>query len=187
MTTPPLPQLAAIVVTADRLPDGTYGATVSVGPDFSWSMPGPRARRYALALFELATACEHDVALYEALACKSIPDEIIAAVLTDVRADRDAANTFDRWLSPLRIATILTAAEPHRGVLRVIPDGNADAWQWTPAEARQHARQVLEGVTAAEEDNRLLQVLRRGAGLPDGTIAAVIDHMQGHWPSEDGR
>jgi hypothetical protein len=183
--TTPLPQLAAITVIADRYPDGTYGATVNVGPDLSWSMPGPRARRYALTLMELATACEHDVALYGALACKGIPDEITAAVLTDVRDARDRELTSGRWVAPLRVTTILTAEPPHRGILQVRPDGPHDGWQWTPRETRKHALQVLGAVIAADEDNRLAAVLRDGAGLPPAVVAAVIDHMQGHWPEED--
>lgn len=183
MTTPPLPQLAAISVTADRYPDGTYGATVSAGPDFSWSMPGPRARRYALALMELATACEHDVALYGALSCKGIPDDIAAAVLLDARTARDRALTAHRWTAPLHVTTVLTAAEPHRGILAVRPDGPVDGWQWTPHETRKHALQVLGVVIAAEEDTRLASILR-GGGIPEGPIAAAIDHMQAHWPTD---
>lgn len=180
MTTPPLPQLMAITVIADRYPDGTYGATVNVGPDLSWSMPGPRARRYVIAMFEAATAADHDAALYATLACRGIPDEITASVITDVRAARPR----DRWTAPLTVTTILTAAEPHRPVLTVRPDGAAEPWQWTPDEARQHARQVLEAVTAAEEDNRLAAVLLDSGGLPPAVVAAVIDHMQGHWPTD---
>lgn len=183
MTTPPLPQLTSIMAIADRFPDGTYGATVNVGEDLSFSMTGPRARRYALALFEAATACEHDAALYHALACKSIGDDIAADLINHVR---DARPAVSRWTAPLRINSILTAAEPHLPVLVVETDGGA--WQWSPAEARRHARQVLECVTAAEEDNRLAMVMRARLGLEDEVIAAVIDHMQGHWPdSEDGR
>lgn len=183
MTTPPLPQLTSIMAIADRFPDGTYGATVNAEEGLSFSMTGPRARRYALALFEAATACEHDAALYHALACKGIPDHASAAILINCRAARPGVN---RWTAPLRISAILTAASPHLPVLVVETDGGA--WQWAPADARQHARQVLESVTAAEEDNRLAEVLREGLGLEEEVVAAVIDHMQGHWPdSEDGR
>lgn len=185
MTTP-LPQLQSIMVIADRFPDGSYGATVNVGADLSYSLPGPRARRYAVAVFEAATRCEHDAALYHALTCKGIPEELTARTITEVRALRPAA---DRWTAPLRFGSILTAADPHLPVLRVLPESSTtDGWQWTPAEARKHARQVLEAVAAAEEDNRLATVLRDTMGLPPDLVAAVIDHLQGHWPdAEDSR
>jgi hypothetical protein len=114
--TPPLPQLQSIAVIADRFPDGTYGATVNIGPDVSYSLPGPRARRYA-----------------------------------------------------------------------VRPDAGDDGWQWTPADTRRHARHVLEAVAAAEEDNRLAAVLRGNMDLELDVVAAVIDHMQGHWPDAEDR
>jgi hypothetical protein len=179
--TSPLPQLQAITVIADRFPDGTYGATVNVGTDVSYALPGPRARRYATALIEAATACEHDAALYGALACKNIPDDLSAGVITAVRELREGS----RWTSPLRLTSILTATEPHLPVLAVRPEGSDDGWQWTPAEARKHARQVLEAVTAAEEDNRLATVLRERVGLEPEVVAAVIDHLQGHWPDAE--
>lgn len=181
--TPPLPQLTSIMAIADRFPDGSYGATVNVGEDLSWTMPGPRARRYATALFEAATACEHDAALYHALACKNIGDEIAADLISHVR---DARPGVSRWTAPLRIIPILTAAAPHLPVLVVEVDSGS-AWQWSPADARRHARQVLEAVTAAEEDNRLAEVMRDRLDLEPHLIAAVIDHMQGHWPDTEDR
>jgi hypothetical protein len=181
--TPPLPQLQSIAVIADRFPDGTYGATVNIGPDVSYSLPGPRARRYAVALIEAATACEHDAALYAALTCKGIPEGLIAEVIGAVRELRDVS----RWTAPLRVQSILTAAEPHLPLLAVRPDAGDDGWQWTPADTRRHARHVLEAVTAAEEDNRLAAVLRGNMDLELDVVAAVIDHMQGHWPDAEDR
>jgi hypothetical protein len=183
--TSPLPQLAAISVIADRFPDGTYGATVSINADLTYSLPGPRARRYATALMEASVACEHDAALYHTLAARGIPDHMTAVVLTEVRATRPVDN---RWTAPLLLGSILTAAEPHLPVLRCIPEGGQDGWQWTPAEARRHAWQVLSAVAAAEEDNRVAAVLGGPQfGLPEGTVAAVIDAMQGHWPDAEDR
>jgi hypothetical protein len=179
--TSPLPQLQSIMAIADRFPDGSYGATVSIGPDVSYSLPGPRARRYALALIEAATACEHDAALYGALACKGIPDELSADVITAVRELREVS----RWTAPLRLESILTAAEPHLPVLRVLIGDGPDGWQWAPAEARQHARHVLEAVTAAEEDDRLAAVLVERMRLEPEVVAAVIDHLKGHWPDAE--
>jgi hypothetical protein len=179
--TPPLPQLTAIAAIADRFPDGSYGATVNVGADLSFSLTAPRARRYAVALIEAATACEHDAALYHALTCKSIPQDYVAAVLNDCRAARPGVN---RWTAPLRISSVLTAAEPHLPVL-VVQTPSDDGWQWAPADARRHARHVLEAVTAAEEDNRLAGVLRDKLGLEDDVVAAVIDHLKGHWPDDE--
>lgn len=175
-----LPQLTATTVIADRFPDGTYGATVSVGEDLSWTMPGPRARRYALALIEAATACEHDAALYGSLTARGIPEDMTAEVILQCRAARDPS----RWTRPLLLVSILTAAEPHRPILRVHPElpTRIDGWQWTPDEVRRHARQVLEAVTAAEEDNRLAYVLTGAFGLEESVVAAVIDSLKGFWP-----
>jgi hypothetical protein len=182
VTTPPLPQLTAIMAIADRFPDGSYGATVNVGEDLSFSLSAARARRYAVALFEAATACEHDAALYHSLTSKNITEELAADLINHVR---DARPGVDRWTAPLRISSILTAALPHLPVL-VVRTGSG-GWQWAPADARRHARQVLEAVTAAEEDNRLAAVMRDRLGLKDEVIAAVIDHIQGHWPDAEDR
>jgi hypothetical protein len=69
----------------------------------------------------------------------------------------------------------------------VVQTPSDDGWQWAPADARRHARHVLEAVTAAEEDNRLAGVLRDKLDLEDDVVAAVIDHLKGHWPDDEDR
>lgn len=182
MTTPP-PDLIALAVSTDRLPDDSYAAVVSLGSDLSWTLPAPRARRYAAAVVNAATAAEHDAATFGALTCRDIPTELIAEVITGARALRPSA---DRWLEPLVLTAGITAREPHGPFLHAFHRDRPDlGWQWTPADARQHAAQVLQVVSAAELDSTLVRVLA-AMNVPSQVRAAVVDHLGQHWPSEGG-
>jgi hypothetical protein len=172
------------MVTTDRLPDDSYAAVISLGSDLSWTLPGPRARRYAASLVEAATSAEHDAATFHALRCRDIPLDLIGEVITRSRGHRP---TVDRWTEPLVLTAGITAAEPHVPFLHAYHRDHPDeGWQWTPGDARQHAAHVMQVVAAATLDSALVRALT-DLGVPSETRAAVVDHLGAHWPEEDAR
>jgi len=183
VTTPPPFPLTSIMVTSDRMPDDSYAVTLSLGPDRSWTLPEPRAFRYATAMFQAATAAEHDAALYHSLVCKGLPEDLIGTVISGAR---DARPAQDKWTHPLIVTPGITAREPHRPMLSVrhVEGAWEDGWQWSPTEARQHASHVLHAAAAVRLDSALAEVLTR-IGVDVETAAAVVEHIGGHWPEED--
>jgi hypothetical protein len=177
------PDLIPLAVSTDRLPDDSYAAVVSIGGDLSWTLPAPRARRYAAAVVDAATAAEHDAATYGALTCKGIPEELVAEVILRAREERPPA---DRWTDPLTVIRGIQAVEPHGPFLHAFHRDRPDlAWQWSPEDARRHAGQVLQVVAAAELDSALVRALA-ALSVPSETRAAVVDHVGRHWPSSGG-
>jgi hypothetical protein len=114
------PDLIPLAVSTDRLPDDSYAAVVSIGGDLSWTLPAPRARRYAAAVVDAATAAEHDAATYGALTCKGIPEELVAEVILRAREERPPA---DRWTDPLTVVRgiqAVAAAELDSALVRAL-------------------------------------------------------------------
>lgn len=171
-----------LVVSSDRLPDGSYGTTLSLGEDVAWTMPASRTTRYAAAVTALATAAEHDAAVYGSLTCKGLPSDLIGAVIVGCR---DARPGTRRWTAPLVITPGIALREPHPPFLTVYHRERQDLmWQWTPGDARQHAAHVLQAATAAALDSTLAAVLA-SFGVDPETRAAAVDHVGGHWPTEE--
>jgi hypothetical protein len=184
MTTPPPSELVALAVTTDLMPDGTYAATCSLGEDVAWTLPPGRAAAYSNAVDSLATAAEHDAAVYAALRCKGLPQDLIAAVLLRCRSHRPST---DRWTAPLVITAGITLREPHGPFLIVRhPDRPDLDWQWTPQQAREHASHVINVCAAAILDSTLSSVLAE-LGVDAETIPAVVDHVGRHWPGDTAR
>lgn len=179
MTTPLALPLS---VCSDRLPDGSYSTTLSLGQDVSWSLAQPRATKYAAAITALAVAAEHDAATYAAMRCRDIPDGLIGDVIARARTARADA---DRWTAPLVVTPMIAAREPHPPILACYHRDRQDlAWQWTPNLARQHAMQVLNTGAAAILDATLAAVLA-SYDVPPEVGAAVVNHLGHHWPTGD--
>lgn len=177
------PDLIPLAVSTDRLPDDSYAAVISIGSDLSWTLSAPRARRYAAAVIDAATAAEHDAATYGALTCKGIPIDLVMEVIARARAFREGGG---RWTDPLLITPGIQAVDPHGPFLHAMHRDRPNlAWQWTPEDARQHAGQVLQVVAAAELDSALILALA-ALSVPSETRAAVVDHLGRHWPSDGG-
>lgn len=173
------PQPTGVWVLSDRMPDGSYAVTINIG-DAAWTLARQRAVQYAVALIGAATEAEHDAALLASLRATAMPMENIALLVKTVREARPA--TRYRALSPLVVDVGVTAEGKPFLVLNT--PGVPEPWQWSPADARDHAENVLGVVTAVELDEALRDTLIADFDLPVETARAVVHSLSGHWPAK---
>jgi len=166
-------------IKSARLPDGQYGAEVTVDEDIVWSLGGMATLRYAAGVIAAAAQAEHDAKLMGVLRGTGMAEELAGSALVAVRQDR-AKRKSRHNTRPLTI-TPGVSLFTGRAFLEVRHE-RPRVWQWTPDEARAHATAVLEVVAAAEEDNRVHRVLTGTYGLDAGRAAAVLDAMSRQEP-----
>lgn len=171
------PQPTGVWVLSDRMPDGSYAVTINIG-DAAWTLARQRAVEYAVALIGAATEAEHDAALLASLRATAMPMENIALLVKTVRAARAATGA----LSPLTVDVGVTAAGKPFLVLNT--PGVPEPWQWSPADARDHAENVLGVVAAVELDEALRDTLIADFDLPVETARAVVHSLSEHWPAK---
>lgn len=159
-------------VRSEVMPDGTYGAALSVDSDRAWA---------------LNREVEHDTAVLRLLTSKlGIPDNDAAALLTqDLRPDRP--DTHDATAPLCFTGAIGRARHPRPDAGAYIPllmmalDGRQTG-QLSPADLREHAAAVLNVLAAADLDAALYRVLLAKVGLDDATARAVVDSLAEYWP-----
>lgn len=166
-------------VQSDRLPDGSYGITVSVGDDVSWPLTAKAAFRYASALVEASVHAEHDAAVSASLAAKGIGnDEMLGHIIGQMRADRGEVIK----AGPLTLVPGVSMFDG-RPFLEVRPP-RGEKWMWSPGSARNHALNVFGVAAAVADDNRLRKILLRD-GLEPELVAAMIGTLPEHWPADE--
>jgi hypothetical protein len=162
----------AIWVISDVTPGGTYVVTVQAGPDHAATLTRDDALAYAVTVFEAATRAEYDAGVVAQLTATGMSIVLAGSVVTDLRADRpplvDAGH-------PLTYEPIVTAIKREPALL-VCRDGERIA-QWTPADARSHAGNVLSVLAAVDLDAAYRRLLVGAIGLDDERARALVGQL----------
>jgi len=162
----------AIWVVSDVAPDGTYVVTVQAGPDHAVTLTRAEAIAYATAVFEAAVRAEHDAAVLAQLTATGMTAELAATVVIGLREDRPM---LDDLGDPLTFEPIVTAARREPALL--VSRGGVRIAQWTPADARDHAGNVLSVLAAADLDGAYRRLLVGSIGLDDDRACALVGQL----------
>lgn len=163
-------------VESGVLPDGTYGASVAVGPDRCWALDHDQSIQYALTCFRRAAEAEHDVAVFALLTHRFGVDvrdstTFVAHIVLD-RLD-DVTDTVVPG-TPLRFLSAMGAnGEP---VVMVELDGRV-VGQLTPDGAREHAAAVLVASNIATLDTALHRALTETVSLCDREAHVFVSSL----------
>jgi hypothetical protein len=145
----------AIWVISDVAPDGTYIATVQISDDIAIALDHAAGVRYATTVLAVAARAQFDAAAYAQMTKGATVEPATAKhTIADLRGDRpslDAAATAPFDLRP----GVNAAGEPFIGLW--LP--GKQLGQWSVADARQHAVDVLEVLEGAALDDAYYQLL----------------------------
>lgn len=160
-------------VRSDVMPDGTYRAVVEFDEDTTRVLTVKTATTYALAILDAVQAAEHDAAVFRQLTASGLELEAVGAfIAADLRPTR-------RPLRPTGFPLTVTPGvshRDHRGFL-TLAIGDTKVGQWELADAREHARFVLEAVLAVDYDTSYHRALVVTVGLTDAIARASVQDI----------
>jgi hypothetical protein len=149
----------AIWVSSDMELDGqTYVVAVHFTDDLSVSLTAEECAEYAATVTRAAGAATYDAAVARQLTEKlNMPVHLAGEVVVRMRKRRGQ----EVWTTPGDLHLVPgVSALTGQAFLKCEVGGDQLRWQWTPAEAEQHAGHVLQVVGAAEDDTHYLAVLK---------------------------
>lgn len=171
------------------LPKGRgYGVRIRVGST-TWGLTPDAAVAHATAAIRAAVTAEHDAAVANLLAGKlSVPLPYVAELFErDLRPDRPDldAHTTPLLLRPgVAVDEGLDRPRTFRPFVALHLDGDpAQAGEFTPADCRNHATNVLDTIASADLDSGLRRLLVGTLGLGEARASAVIADLGNHWPA----
>lgn len=174
MTTPE--NSATIWVQSDLLPDGTYVTAIHYNDDQSRVLDRQTGMAYVAEIFTAAVHAEHDAAVLRQLTSIGVERATAGQAVVDLRADRPPLN--DAATAPLRLAPGVS----HRtgaGFLAVFI-GDRQVGQWDPADARDHATNVLTVLTAADLDATYRRYLTSVIGIDTDRAQHIVGQLAAH-------
>ena len=173
-----LEEAQAVWVISDLMPDGvTYVPTVHIGDDLAFPLEGERAIAYALAV---QTAAER--AAYDEIVCAQLMEllhgrgELVAEVVGTMREKRPPLD--DSATAPLTFEPFVSA-RTREGGLFVSVHGER-LFQWSVADARQHAGHVIQVLCGVDLDAAYRDLLTEHVGVPAQTARTMVDNLQTH-------
>ncbi|MEU8040913.1 hypothetical protein [Streptosporangium sp. NPDC049078] len=172
MTTPKPP---TIWVQSDPLPNGTYAAAIHYNDDTARILDRPAGLAYAAEVVAAATYAEHDAAVLRQLVAAGVDLHAAGHTISALRVDRPPLN--DGATAPLRL--IPGIATSGRGFLRVDIAGE-QVGQWSPADARDHASNVLTVLAATTLDAAYRRHLIGPLGLDEARARIVVGDLGDH-------
>lgn len=162
-----------IWVQSDPLPDGTYVTAIHYDDDRSRVLDHTAGLAYVTEVLRAAVQAEHDAAVIRHLMATGLGPNLAASVVADLRADRPPID--DAATAPLTLRPGVSQ-KTMRGFLAIHMDGR-QVGQWEPAEAREHAVQVLEVLTAADLDAAYRRHLIGPLGVDEPTAMAIVSDL----------
>jgi hypothetical protein len=164
-------------VYSDRLPDGRYGSSVSIGKDHVWPLHDPIT--YATVVIRVAITAQHDAAVVRLLhEHVGVPLEAVGALLTVLRDG-------ERGRPPVEVLPDLTMTPGvnQRFEPFIVTEGKGiEPFQNTVEEIIGHAVGALQGAVAAELDTRLYREAIDTLELDEGRAGAIVAHLSAYWP-----
>lgn len=164
----------AIWVVSDVAPDGTYVTTVHATDDVAFTLTPSEAMTYAAAVMDASARAQFDAAVVAQLLTTGMDMRLAVSVVVDLRAERP----------PLVFGTPLSFEPFVMGPTRepklwVLVNGAKYA-QWAPADARQHAMQVLEVAAGVDLDAAYRRFLVGPIGMDDEKARALVGALANH-------
>lgn len=171
-------------VESEVTPDGTYVIGFHCGPDRAWVLNRDDAIRHAVAVATQAERAEYDAAMITVFHGQlGLPLESAVPFLTnDLRADRAAVDD----PSALTVSPGVSLDGGIHGFLHLHLDGQI-VGQWTLADARSYAGDVLQALAAVDNDTVLHRVLVGKVGMDDEKARQIIATLGQHRVRGDGR
>ncbi|WP_280335456.1 hypothetical protein [Nocardia wallacei] len=180
------PEDSGLCVRSDVLPDGSYGVTVTAGPDLAFTLDRSRALPYAAACCREATAAEYFTAVLRLLTERTATsrEDGLAFVQEHLVAIPDLAATAP--LQFLGAAGRPKPPSPEAGrftpiVLIRDQDGKDMGW-FSPEQIRGHATAVLDTLAVVDLDTRLLRTWVDDYGLPENNARAAVGSLAAFLP-----
>lgn len=164
-----------IWVISDLMPDGvTYVPTVHIGDDLAFPLEGDKAIAYAITVQRAAERAAYDeIVLAQLLELLNGDVSLVAEVVATLREQRpplDDTATFPFTFEPF------VSAATREGGLFVSVHGRK-LFQWTVANARQHAAQVIQVHCGVELDAAYRVLLTETVKVSEQTARTMIDHL----------
>ena len=179
-------------VYSNASPDGSYGVTITVGPDVVFQLDREQAIAYAAACTTTAMHAEHQLAVLRLLIEGLKLDFPLAAqvVVRDLRTDRSSDDAATR---PVKFEPTIgrrkgnpQVTSKYLPLVRVLINGN-ELGCLDPDDVRDHAEGVLDALMSARLDDRLFRYLTERIDLDAGKARAVVGALSGYLPADDGR
>jgi len=173
-------------VTFDVSADGTYGVTVTAGPDVAFRLDHDSATAYAAACVATAMQADHQVAVLRLLTeCLGLDFRDVAIVVK--RYPRTNWIARNAVTDPVRFEPVVgrRTNRPEGAAefepLVAVTCNDTEVGCLNPDQAREHAESVLDALAAAQLDNDLFHYLTETIQVePDrarGLIALLFHYM----------
>lgn len=166
------------VFVASDVTDHGYVATLSVDADQTRVLTPAESIRYAAAVLDAAARAEYDGAVFAQMSgIDGIGTQSAAMLVLDLRKDRPPLD--GDALTPLGLEP---SVNPEGKPFLVVSIAGEKVGQWTPAEARGHALNVLEVVAAVDLDSAYYRLLRGIVGLDEHRARNIVSELGNHRP-----
>ena len=173
-----LAEAEAVWVISDLMPDGvTYVPTIHIGDDLAFPLEGDRAIAYATTVQRAA-----ERAAYDEIVCAQLMEllkgdgQSVAEVVIKMRDQRPPLD--DEATAPFTFEPFVSALT-REGGLFVSVHGKR-LFQWSVADARQHAGHVIQVLCGVELDAAYRTLLTETVGLKPETARVMVDNLQTH-------
>ncbi|GAB3224204.1 hypothetical protein GCM10027447_12590 [Glycomyces halotolerans] len=165
-------------VESELMPDGSYTVGIHYTPDQSTALGAPLARAYVREVTKAVACAEYGAAVLKQLTTIGVDDAHAAPTVGDIMGDRWAGVELP---GGARIVPII--AQRDREPYVRIDIGGDPLTQWSPAEAMDHAVNVLLVAATVPLDTDYLKFLRGPLNLPEdkarGLVADLAEHREG--------
>lgn len=172
----------AIWVNSDLASDEeSYVATIHFNDDLSFPLTEEEGLTYASAVLRACASAEYDAAMLAQLTGKlKMPERMVGPMLVELREQRGPGT----WQAGPLILTPGVSVFNRAPFLRCEVPGDL-TWQWSPAEAKQHARHVLEVAAAVEYDAAYRAFLIDKVGIEPERALNVVGDIANFRTEED--
>jgi hypothetical protein len=166
------PPLCVWVTTRYSPADDHYFVMVQFSDGSTCRLDQARAQAYATEVLQVATTADHDAAIAKQITTElGMPQQEMAVLVRELRADRLPLDT-----NALRPLTITPGVSVFTGEPFLDCTVGESRWQWTVADAREHAMHVLGAMAAAVLDTAYHWFLTSRSGLDrDRATVAVAE------------
>jgi hypothetical protein len=170
-------------VQSDVMPDGSYGASITVDSDTAFALDEPTATTYAAGCFAAAMTADHCCGVMRMMT-------EIGGLSAEEATDyvRLYATLAPIPVGPLRfVPTVGRAKHPRPDAGSVVPavevlhDGRKLGWV-DPNQLRDHAAGVLDALAAARLDGQLKHMLTETIGLGEDHAAMMVGDLSRFLP-----
>lgn len=166
---------SAVWVESEPLPGGSYTVAIHYTPDRSLSLNAPLARAYVRDVVAMISTAEYGAAVLKQLTTIGVDDDNAAPTVGDLMGD--AWKGKDLALGVHMIPLI--AQRDRLPYVRLDVDGQP-LTKWSPAEALDHATNVLRAAATIRLDSAYYAFLRGPLNLPEEKARGLVGDLAQH-------